>query len=314
MARITREDGLHRVAFSPDRRFYVDTHSNRDTLPSLALYDAAGNRRAVLAESWMDRVAPFGFSKKEIFTLAAPDGFALPASLVKPPSFDASKRYPVLIHVYGGPGAPIVQDAWSRDGFFDQLLAARGYVVASIDPRSATGRSKTLENLVAGKMMGDVELDDLLAGVRWLKAQSWADPDRFGIWGWSGGGSYTLLALTRSKEFAAGISGAPVTDWHFYDSKFGEAYMKTPDANPDGYEHTSFVRRARDLHGRLLLVFGTYDDNVHPQNAWAFADALVNAGKPFDLMVYPMRKHSFTDAAAKIHRAEKMLEFWKLYL
>jgi dipeptidyl-peptidase 4 len=147
--------------------------------------------------------------------------------------------------------------------------------------------------------------------VKWLKAQPWADAERFGIWGWSGGGSYTLLAMTRTSEFKAGISGAPVTDWHFYDSKFGEAYMKTADENPDGYASTSFLKRAKDLSGRLLLVFGTYDDNVHPQNEWAFADALVAAGKQFELMVYPMRKHTFLDKAAIKHRAETMLEFWK---
>ena len=126
--------------------------------------------------------------------------------------------------------------------------------------------------------MSDSELADLEAAVKWLKAQSWADPARFGIWGWSGGGSYTLLAMTRTKEFKAGISGAPVTDWHFYDTKFGEAYMKTAETNPEGYEWTSFVKRAKDLPGRLLLIFGSYDDNVHPQNGWAFADALIAAG------------------------------------
>lgn len=312
--RVTREDGVHRIDFSPDRRFYLDTYSNRSTLPSLALYEASGKRQAVLAESRMEAIAPFGFSKKELFTIPAADGFPLPASLVKPPNFDASKKYPVLLNVYGGPGAPIVQDRWDRDFFFDQLLAQRGYVVASLDPRSATGQSKMLENLVVRNMMSDVELGDLLAGVKWLKAQSWADPARFGIWGWSGGGSYTLLALTRSQEFAAGISGAPVTDWHFYDTKFGEAYMKTPEANAEGYERTSLVKRAKDLHGRLLLIFGTYDDNVHPQNEWAFTDALVQAGKPYEVMAYPMRKHSFVDRAAIRHRAEKMLEFWREYL
>ncbi len=314
MERITREDGTHKVSLSPDRRFYVDTYSNRNAPPSVALYDTTGRRVATLAQSRTDAVAPFGLSRRELFTIPADDGFPLPASVLKPPDFDAAKKYPVLIHVYGGPGAPIVQDRWDKDALFDHLLASQGYVVASFDPRSATGQSKKLEDLVVRKMMSDVELADLQAAVRWLKAQAWADPARFGIWGWSGGGSYTLLAMTRTQEFKAGISGAPVTDWHFYDSKFGEAYMKTADENPEGYALTSFVKRAKDLSGRLLLVFGSYDDNVHPQNEWAFADALVAAGKPFDIMVYPMRKHGFVDQAAIRHRAEKMLEFWKLYL
>jgi dipeptidyl-peptidase 4 len=314
MVRITKEDGTHRIVLSPDRRFYVDTWSDANTPPSLAIYDVAGKRRVVLAESRTDLLAPFGLTKRELFTIPAPDGFALPASLLKPPDFDSAKKYPVLIHVYGGPGSPIVLDRWGRDDLFDHLLASQGFVVASFDPRSATGRSKELEDLVVGKMMSNVELADLVAAVKWLKSQPWADPSRFGIWGWSGGGSYTLLAMTRTQEFKAGISGAPVTDWHFYDTKFGEAYMQTAETNPEGYEFTSFVKRAKDLSGRLLLVFGSYDDNVHPQNAWAFADALIAAGKAFDIMVYPMQKHTFTDKAAIRHRAEKMLEFWKLYL
>jgi dipeptidyl-peptidase-4 len=313
-ARITKEDGTHKVSFSPDRRYFLDTYSNANTMPTLALYDASGTRIATLWQNPPDFLAPYGLTRREIITIPAPDGFALPASLLKPPDFDPSRKYPVLVHVYGGPGSPIVLDRWGRDELFEHLLVQQGYVVAAIDPRSATGRNKKLEDAVVGKMMSDSELADLETAVKWLKAQSWADPARFGIWGWSGGGSYTLLAMTRTKEFKAGISGAPVTDWHFYDTKFGEAYMKTAETNPEGYEWTSFVKRAKDLSGRLLLIFGSYDDNVHPQNGWAFADALIAAGKPFDIMVYPMQKHTFTDKAAIKHRAHKMLEFWKLSL
>jgi dipeptidyl-peptidase-4 len=120
--------------------------------------------------------------------------------------------------------------------------------------------------------------------------------------------------MTRSKEFAAGISVAPVTDWHYYDTKWAEAYMKTPQANPEGYEKTSLVKTAKDLHGRLLLVHGTYDDNVHPQNSWHFIDELIKAGKSFDMMFYPMRKHGISDRPARRHLYKKMLEFWKTYL
>ena len=314
MARITREDGTHRITFSPDFRYFVDAYSTANTLPGLYLCDASGKRLATLWAGSMERLAPYGLTKRELMTIPAADGFSLPASLLRPPDFDPSKKYPVLVHVYGGPGSPIVLDRWHRDDLVDHLFAQNGYVVAAFDPRSATGRNKELEDPVVGRMMSDVELADLLAAVKWLKSQPWADPERFGIWGWSGGGSYTLLAMTRTQEFKAGISGAPVTDWHFYDTKFGEAYMQTAETNPEGYEHTSFVKRAKDLSGRLLLVFGSYDDNVHPQNIWAFADALIAAGKPFDIMVYPMQKHSFSSRAAMRHRAQKMLEFWKLHL
>jgi dipeptidyl-peptidase 4 len=159
-----------------------------------------------------------------------------------------------------------------------------------------------------------VEVADLVDAVRWLKSQPYVDPARIGIWGWSGGGTTTLAALTRSEEFKAGIAVAPETDHRYYDSKYVEAYMKTPEENAEGYEDVSLVKRAKDLHGRLLLVFGTYDDNVHPQNSLSFADELVKAGRPFDVMVYPMRKHGIDDREARRHLFKKMLDFWKTAL
>ena len=202
-------------------------------------------------------------------------------------------------------------DRWDGSLWFDQLLLEEGYVVAAVDNRSATAARRAHETSVARRLWSDGELGDLLAGVRWLKAQPWVDPERVGVWGWSGGGMFTLVALTRSSEFKAGIAVAPGTDWRYYDTKFAEAYMKPPAENPEGYEHTSLVRRAKDLHGRLLLVFGTHDDNVHPQNSWAFVDELVAAGIPFEMMVYPMRKHGIEDRPASIHLFRKMREFWK---
>ena len=140
------------------------------------------------------------------------------------------------------------------------------------------------------------------------------DGDRFGVWGWSGGGSFTLYSMTSTKEFKAGISVAPVTDWHYYDTKWAEFAMKRPQDNPEGYKLTSIARNAKNLHGRLLLVHGTYDDNVHPQNAWHFIEELIQHNIQFDMMFYPMRKHGIADRAARIHLYNKMLEFWREHL
>ena len=292
--------------------------SGVNALPSLSLHAADGKTVAVLSAPRAELIAPFGFQKAEILSVPAADGFALPVRILKPRGFDPGKKYPAIVYIYGGPGAPTVNDAWdysfAGNALFDQVLAARGYVVFSVDPRSATGQSKTLENTVLRRMQTDNVLDDVVDGVKWLKAQPFVDPTRVGVWGWSGGGTDTLLCMTRSQEFKAGVAIAPVTDWHFYDTKFTETYMKTPQDNPDGYAHFSLVARAKDLHGRLLLVFGSGDDNVHPQNEWSFIDELVKANKPFDLMVYPMRKHTIDDRPARIHLFEKVLEFWKLYL
>jgi len=183
-----------------------------------------------------------------------------------------------------------------------------------VDNRSATGISKTLENTILKNTMGDGELSDLVSAIRWLKAQPYIDPERVGIWGWSGGGTFTLLAMTRSQEFKAGIAVAAVTAWRYYDSVWAEALMKQPDENPEGYEKNDLNRYAKDLHGRLLIVHGTYDDNVHIQNIWNFVDELIKANKMFDLMVYPMRKHGIADRAARVHLYTKMLEFWDMNL
>jgi dipeptidyl-peptidase-4 len=318
MERITREDGTHGITMSPDRRFYLDAHSSTNTPPSLSLHAIDGTRVALLYGPRTDLIAPFGFQKAEIFSVPAADGFALPARILKPRGFDPGRKYPAIVYIYGGPGAPTVNDEWdysfAGNALFDQVLAARGYVVFSVDPRSATGQSKTLENLVLRHMQTDEVLNDVVAGVKWLKTQPFVDPARVGLWGWSGGGTDTLLCMTRSQEFAAGIAVAPVTDWHFYDTKFTETYMKTPQDNPEGYSLFALWPRARDLHGRLMLVFGSGDDNVHPQNEWALIDELVKADKPFDLMIYPLRKHTIEDRPARIHLFEKMLEFWKRYL
>ena len=314
MERLTRTDGTHRITFSPDGRYYFDASSTSSTLPALTLHTNDGATSTVVATSRKELLKEFDVQYPEFLTVPAEDGFPMPAQILKPKDFDPGKKYPVILNVYGGPSAPTVNDRWSSAIYFDQILLRNGFLVMRVDGRSATGISKKLENLVVNEMMSDLELNDLVAAVGWLKSQSFVDSDRVGIWGWSGGGMFTLLAMTRSKEFKAGISVAPVTDWHYYDTKFAETYMKTPLANPDGYSKTSLVKRAKDLHGRLLLVHGTYDDNVHPQNSWHFIDELVEGGKQFDMMFYPMRKHGISDRPARRHLYKKMLEFWKMYL
>ena len=161
---------------------------------------------------------------------------------------------------------------------------------------------------------GPIEMEDIVDGIQWLKSKDYVDEDRVGIWGWSGGGSFTLNAMTNTPEFKAGISGAPVTDWRYYDTKWGEFAMKRPQDNPEGYDKTSFVKTAKNLEGRLLLIHGTYDDNVHPQNSWHFIDELIKHDIMFDMMFYPMRMHGFKDTPAQVHRQKKMIEFWRNYL
>jgi len=309
MARLDEGAGRHSISMSPDTRYYFDTFSNIRTLPGVTLHTSDGKLVSTLAAP-RPEMLPAGTVFPELMTIPAADGFAMPAQILKPANFDASKKYPVILYIYGGPSAPSVSNSWQRDTMWNNVLAANGFAVAVIDNRAATAISKKLENTLFENPAAS-ETKDLVDGIRWLKKQPWVDPDRFGIYGWSGGGTNTLNVMTRSQEIKAGISGAPVTDWHYYDSKWAEALVKLPQTNAKVYDDTSLVKRAGDLHGNLLLIWGTYDDNVHPQNEQAFINELIAKGKPYRAMIYPMRKHGFADVPARIHLHNAMLDFWK---
>ncbi|MGH2568250.1 MAG: S9 family peptidase [Bacteroidota bacterium] len=310
MTRLSKEDGTHAPAFSPNAKYYFNKYSTLSTLPSLTLHTNDGTRALLLAGPRPERLADFGLQYSSLFTIPARDGFQLPAKLLKPKDFNTTKRYPLILYVYGGPSAPQVSNAWQNSIYFDNILLENGYLVLVVDPRHSTAISKKLEDLIF-KRTGVVELSDLVDAVRWMKAQPYIDSTRVGLWGWSGGGTYTLLGMTRSQEFKAGIAVAGVTDFRFYDTKWAEAFMQTEATNKDGYESESLLSFAKDLHGRLMIVHGTYDDNVHVQNTWAFVDELVKANKMFDMMIYPMRMHGISDRPARIHLYNTMLEFWK---
>jgi dipeptidyl-peptidase 4 len=254
----------------------------------------------------------FEVSFPEIFAVPAADGFEMPAYLFKPKDFDATKRYPIILYCYAGPAAPTVLDSWNgNDVFYHAMLLQEGFLVGCIEPRCATAISKKTENVMAGQMYGDSQVEDMAAALKWLKAQPFVDPARIGIWGWSGGGSMTILAMTHLADFKAGIAVAGVTRWEHYDTKWAESVMRRPQDNPKGYEHCDLTLAAKNLHGRLMLVFGTFDDNVHPQNAQAFIDALIESNKHYELQIYPMRKHGIEDLAGRKHLFSTMLDFWK---
>ncbi len=311
MQRLSQEDGSHDTSFSPDSHHYFDNYSNISTLPSLSLRKSDGKLVKVIAAPLTELISRFNIQYPEPMKIPAADGFLMPAQLLKPRDLDPNKKYPVIIYVYGGPSAPVVSNAWNFLTYFDQILLRNGYLVMYIDNRSSTSISKTLEKTIKDQMIGNIELNDLLSAVRWLKARTYVDPTRIGIWGWSAGGTYTLLAMTHSKEFKAGIAISAVTDWRYYDSRWAEFAMRRPEDNLEGYENTSVVKAAKNLNGRLLLVHGTNDNNVHIQNTWAFSDQLIRAGKMFDMMIYPMRRHGIDDPPARIHLFNTMLDFWK---
>ncbi len=288
--RLTMGPGQHRVSISPKATFLVDYSNSYDSPPKARLYRIDGTLARTLDTNPVYALEEYDLGKQELFQIKTPDGFMLEAALLKPPDFDPARRYPVWFTTYGGPHAPVVHDAWQGGRPRDQGLASLGFLVFQVDPRSASGKG-IVSTWSAYRQLGVQELADVETAIRWLTAHSFVDAERIGMTGHSYGGFMTAYALTHSKLFAAGVAGAPVTDWHNYDAFYTERYMNTPQENPEGYKRTSVVAAAAQLHGRLLLIHGIRDDNVHVQNTLQLVNALQRADKDFEVMVYPNDRH-----------------------
>ncbi len=288
--RLTKVGGSHRALLSPDGQLALDTWSDASTPPRIALLDASGKTVRILDSNPVSALDEYQLASRERVQIKARDGFVLEAELVLPHNFDPEKRYPVWFSTYGGPHAPTISDGWAAARLFDQALASDGFVVFHVDPRSASGKGAA-SAWAAYRRLGIQELEDIKDAIAWLKQKPFVDGSRIGMSGHSYGGFMTAFALTHSDLFAAGIAGAPVTDWHDYDSIYTERYMSTPQDNPEGYEATSVVKAAKNLHGRLLILHGAIDDNVSLRNTMRLVHALQQADKDFELMIYPSARH-----------------------
>ncbi len=309
LTRLSQAEGTHRATFSPGFGLYVDVWSDVTTPPQVRLHRADGSELRVIDANPVRTIAEYQVSKPEFVKVAARDGFVMDGLLIKPPDFDPSLRYPVYQFTYAGPGAAQVRNQWGGTQYmFHQLLAQNGIVVWILDNRSASGQGAESQWPVYGRL-GERELEDLEDGIAWLTRQPYVDASRILLSGWSYGGFMTAYALTHSTSWSAGIVGAPVTDWRDYDTIYTERYMKTPQNNPDGYRRTAPRFAADRLHGRMLLVHGTIDDNVHFQNSLQFAHELQRAGKPFEAMFYPRSRHAVSDPRLNTHLRQLMLDF-----
>ncbi len=290
--RLTELGYSHDVDFDPTLRFFFDTFSNCATPRKVYLRNADGSLARVISENdEVEALDEYVWSVPELLQIPNRNGFPINVRMIRPPDFDPARKYPVLCPVYGGPGAQGVRNRWSGGGqLFHQYLAQQGYIIWRPDPYSCTG-GIAVATWQAYCRLGDNELADVEDSLHWLIDHGYADPERIGIMGYSYGGYLAAYALTHSEMFKVGIAGALLSDWRNYDSVYAERYMQTPEHNPEGYDRAAVADAAEDLHGRLLIVHGLRDDNVHFQNAAQLIDALHQENKMFDLMVYPRDRH-----------------------
>lgn len=314
--RLSDKKGWNTALFSGDYQYFVNTWSDYNTPYVVTTRDNNGRVISTLQDNadLKAKVAESGFAKREPFSFTTSEGVQLNGWILKPLNFDASKRYPVIMHQYSGPGSQQVTDSWSagsmgQGGAFDSYLAQQGFIVVSVDGRGTGGRGADFEKCTYLKI-GDLESKDQVEAALYLGSLPFVDKDRIGIWGWSYGGFNTLMSMSEGRGvFRAGVAIAPPTSWRFYDSIYTERYMRTPKENPDGYDVNPIVR-AHKLHGALLLCHGTADDNVHPQNSYEYAEALVQADKDFRELYYTNRNHSIYGGNTRNHLLRQVANFF----
>ena len=325
VGRVTQSAGWHAVTMSKDAKVFLDTFSTPEQPPSLTLRSASGESLEVLVANEVKGDHPYApymseHVPTEFGTLKASDGQTLHYQLLKPRHLEAGKRYPVIVDVYGGPGVQRVRRAWggyprSNEGFFKQYLVQHGYVVFTLDNRGTGYRSVQFETALY-KRMGSVEVEDQVASVHYLKTLTFVDPARIGVFGWSYGGYMALMCMMQApKEFAAGVAGAPVTDWSLYDTHYTEQFMSTPQENEAGYKAGNVLTYAANLSGPLLVMHGMADDNVLFTHSTTLFKKLQDLNKPFDMMTYPGSKHGLLRfASTGPHGYETVVRFFEAHL
>lgn len=308
LTRLSQAAGTHSATFSPGLVHYLDTWSDLHTPPTVKVHRADGAAVRTVHESRISALAQLRTVTPEFLQVKTRDGFVMEAIVYRPANASAARKVPVMQFTYGGPYAPRVANRWGGAGhMYYQMLADRGIAVWICDNRSASGKGAQ-SAWTSYKQLGVQELADIEDGLAWLRTQPWAN-GVFGLDGWSYGGFMTTYALTHSKSFTMGIGGGNVTDWRLYDSIYTERLMLMPQNNPEGYDKTSVLKAAKDLHGELMLMHGVIDDNVHLQNTMQLTYELQKAGKPFRLMLYEKSRHGVVDPLLVKHMRQTMFSF-----
>lgn len=309
--KLTTEAGTNRSVFSDGFKYYINYHQSANSPNFVSLHASNGDKIRDLEtnETLNKTIDSYKFAPKEFFTFTTADNVTLNGWMIKPADFDPKKKYPVLMHVYGGPGAQTVKETWGFNDLWHHMLAQKGYIVVSIDNRGTGARGAEFKKCTYAEL-GLLETRDQISGAKYLAGLDYIDPARIGIWGWSYGGYMSSLCITKGADvFKSAIAVAPVTNWRYYDSIYTERYMKTPGENPNGYDENSPINHVDKLEGNYLLVHGTADDNVHAQNTYEMIDALITANKQFDLYLYPNRNHGIYGGVTRLHLYTKMTNF-----
>ncbi|MCB0806533.1 MAG: S9 family peptidase [Bacteroidales bacterium] len=310
--KLSEREGNNDADFSSNYKYFLNTWSEANTPPVIEVWNSKGKKLRTLTDNsdLKAKKIEYNFSGKEFFSFKTSEGTILNGWMIKPPDFDSTKSYPLLMYVYGGPGSQTVLNSWGNGSAWYQFLAQNGLVIASVDNRGTGARGELFKKMTY-LQLGKYETIDQVEAARYLGNLSYIDKSRIGIWGWSYGGFMTASCLTLGAEvFSMGISVAPVTNWRYYDNIYTERFMRTPIENPEGYDQNSPINHVEKLKGDFLLIHGTADDNVHVQNSIDLTTALVNADKQFEMQFYPNSNHGiYTGRNTRYHLYTRMTDF-----
>lgn len=312
--RLTQNEGTNAADFSADFSYFINTFSSASKAPEYTLHTAKNGKlvKVIKENSALERnLEAYHLPKKEFSTIAV-NGNDLNMWMIKPNNFDASKTYPLFMFQYSGPGSQSVKNTWnSANDYWYYLLAQKGYIVACVDGRGTGFKGADFKKVTQNEL-GKYEVEDQIQAAKQLGALNYIDQDRIGIWGWSYGGFMSSNALFKGNDvFKMAIAVAPVTSWRYYDSIYTERYMTTPQENPSGYDENSPIFHVDKLKGNFLLIHGSADDNVHVQNTMQMVEALVQANKQFEWMIYPDKNHGIYGGNTRLHLYTKMTNYIK---
>lgn len=313
---LTKRKGWNIARFSKNYQYFVNIWSDSNTPFEYSMCNSSGKTISMVNDNseLKSKLKEYNLPKKEFFSFTTGEGIKLNGIIVKPYDFDATKKYPVIMWQYSGPGSQQVVNSWSVGSMgngclYDGYLTQRGFIVVCVDGRGTGGRGSDFMKCTYLKL-GDVESKDQVEAALYLSTLPYVDKENIGIWGWSYGGFNTLMSMSEGRPvFKAGVAVAPPTDWRFYDTVYTERYMRTPQENPSGYD-TNPMKRAKELNGSLLICHGLSDDNVHPQNTFEYSETLVQADKDFRMNIYTNRNHSIYGGNTRNHLLRQIADFF----